>query len=96
MLPSVTLAGVKMGENYWAIALFPYIHNDLFSDHHAQGPYKKRYLSENINYTQFFLPENHPSTSHSCEDSTEISIQCFSNYKVLMNHLETALKHRLT
>lgn len=73
-----------------------YIMNDLFSGHHAQGPYKQRYLSENINYTQFILPENHPSTSHSCEDSTEISIQCFSNYKVLMNHLETVLKHRFS
>lgn len=37
---------------------------------------------------------NHHSTSPSCEDSTVTSVQCFSNYKVLMNHLGTFQKYR--
>lgn len=66
-----------------------------FSDRHVQGSYKQRSSSENISHAQLILsPGGYHSTSFMWGESTGISVQCFSNYRVLMNHLRTWQKYR--
>lgn len=82
MLPLVTLAGVKMGENYWAIALSPYIHNYLFSGHHAQGPYKRGTRQKTlITLSSFYqriilLPLIHVRTARKFQYSASQTTKC--------------------
>lgn len=62
-----------------------YVH--LFSGHHAQGLYKQKPLVRKCQSCPLLiLPSQNRSTSHSCEDNTVISVQCFSTYKVHINH----------
>lgn len=91
-----TPADVKMGERELVgnfstplVYIFTSFLATKARDLISRGPCHKTLVTQLI-----LSSENHHPTFYLCEDSSVISVQCFSNYRVLMNQLGTWLKCR--